>query len=36
MCLELVRRLVDDIEVMPWEAFLDELWLGRLGRLDSN
>ncbi len=30
VCLEPVRRLVDGIEVMPWEAFLDALWQGRL------
>ena len=30
VCLEPTRRLVGGIEVMPWEAFLDELWLGRL------
>ncbi|MCY4228543.1 MAG: ATP-binding protein [Gammaproteobacteria bacterium] len=30
ICMEPVQRLVEGIEVMPWEFFLDELWLGGL------
>ena len=30
VCLEPVRRLVGSIEIMPWDAFLDALWQGRL------
>jgi len=33
VCLEPMRRLVDGIEVMPWEAFLDALWRGRLANV---
>ena len=30
ICMEPMQRLVEGIEVMPWEFFLDELWQGRL------
>ena len=30
ICMEPVQRLVEGIEVMPWEFFLDDLWQGRL------
>ena len=32
VCMEPMRRLVDDIEVTPWEVFLDAMWQGRLAK----
>jgi len=30
VCMEPMRRVVGGIEIMPWDAFLDALWQGRL------
>lgn len=30
LCMEPAKRVVEDIEVTPWEMFLDALWQGRL------
>ena len=32
VCMEPVPRLMDGIRVLPWEAFLDELWGGQWGK----
>ncbi|MCY3794875.1 MAG: hypothetical protein OXG51_10950 [Gammaproteobacteria bacterium] len=31
VCREPTRRVVEGIEVTPWEEFLDALWLGAAG-----
>ncbi len=30
ICMEPIQRVINGIEVFPWECFLDELWQGRL------
>jgi len=30
VCNEPAERLVNDIRILPWQRFFDELWLGRI------